>query len=432
MTKTSHLDLLTISETLSPDLPEHVGALLDQFTGLWQACETELLQLGPLYSPAAQRENATRLDRFLEKAIAELQGAPSSTDERQAAFARLEAGGRDLAMAALGLTQRQLDAMPSGPYVNVLTAFARAARRFDPSLDSSEIYQAGRNVWTMSFLQMLLGLPLQLTPAMIGYSLIYPYSDNYLDDPAVPEAEKVAFSQRFGRRLAGEAFSTSDQREGKIYRLVGLIEGQYERQNYPQVYASLFAIHRAQSKSIRLLRGRRALEQAEVLPVVFEKGGTSVLADGYLVAGRLSPTEEQTAFAFGVLTQLVDDLEDVSQDLQDGLMTVFSQAARHGSLEAVTNRTLHFARRVLSDLSFDRLPDAPQLVELLQRSVSLLIASSIGPAQKYYSRAYKQTIEAYLPFRFSYLARLRRKLARQRLPLTRLVEAFILGDGLER
>ena len=32
----------------------------------------------------------------------------------------------------------------------------------------------------------LLGLPVEVTPAVFAYSMLYPYTDNYLDDPAIP------------------------------------------------------------------------------------------------------------------------------------------------------------------------------------------------------------------------------------------------------
>jgi hypothetical protein len=67
-------------------------------------------------------------------------------------------------------------------FLEATTAFARMARRFDPAITSAEIYQAARNVWTANFLQLLLGMPVRVTPAIFAYSMLYPYSDNYLDE----------------------------------------------------------------------------------------------------------------------------------------------------------------------------------------------------------------------------------------------------------
>jgi hypothetical protein len=67
--------------------------------------------------------------------------------------------------------------------------------------------------------------------------------------------------------------------------------------------------HRAQSKSLQQLCCNPAPHQIDVVGISFEKGGTSVLADGYLVAGSLTAAQPDWIFGFGVLTQLLDDLD---------------------------------------------------------------------------------------------------------------------------
>ena len=59
----------------------------------------------------------------------------------------------------------------------------------------------------------------------------------------------------------------------------------------------------------------------------FEKGGASVLADGYLAAGTLSREEVQFIFRWGALLQLVDDLQDIRQDGGEHSLTIFTQVA---------------------------------------------------------------------------------------------------------
>ncbi len=38
----------------------------------------------------------------------------------------------------------------------------------------------------LDVLQLLLGIPVRVTPAIFAYSMLYPYGDNCLDDPAIP------------------------------------------------------------------------------------------------------------------------------------------------------------------------------------------------------------------------------------------------------
>jgi hypothetical protein len=186
------------------------------------------------------------------------------------------------------------------------------------------------------------------------------------------------------------------------------------------VYASLLAIHRSQEESIRLLQQ----ESCDVLPVVFTKGGASVLADACLANGRLTDAEASFAFDWGVLLQLGDDLQDVREDSAMGLRTIFSTA--DGPLDALTNRTLHFAQHVFTRM--DALSAAPDaLKDLLRRSSISLVVRAAGALPELYSRAYIAELETWSSFRFDFLAGRREKLARHKGRLAKLFEAFLAG-----
>jgi hypothetical protein len=249
--------------------------------------------------------------------LVELTCASQTEPEQQAMCARIRLAFRNVARLALGADEHALDTLLGNGFLEATAAFARMARRFDPAITSDAIYQAARNVWTANFLQLLLGMSVHVTPAIFAYSMLYPYSDNYLDDPAISNATKLDFNERFRRRLAGAPIARRDRREQIIFDLVGMIECEFDRAHYPQVFASLLAIHRAQSKSLQQLCGNQAPHHIDVMAISFEKGGTSVLADGYLVAGALTAAQRDWIFGFGVLTQLLDDLEDLPHNLAD-------------------------------------------------------------------------------------------------------------------
>jgi hypothetical protein len=164
------------------------------------------------------------------------------------------------------------------------------ARKLDPEIGLTDVLQAARNAWTACALQVLFGKPLRLTPSIFAYSLLYPYSDNYLDDPAVSSDTKARFNKRFGQRLEGDELSPIDDREAIIWELVGLIESEYSRKNFPQVYEALLAIHFAQHQSLRQLHDPARFRD-DVVALTVKKGGTSVLADAYLAVGELSDEE---------------------------------------------------------------------------------------------------------------------------------------------
>jgi hypothetical protein len=269
---------------------------------------------------------------------------------------------------------------------------------------------------------------MHVTPAIFAYSMLYPYTDNYLDAPSISREAKLGFSDRFGRRLEGEAVAPVNDREDAIWRLIGLIEDEYARADWPQVYASLLEIHRAQENSIRLLRHGLSRQGIDVVRLSFDKGGASVLADGYLAAGSLSPEQARFIFGWGVLLQLADDLQDVRQDRQDGMLTVFSEYAGRKPLDEATNRTLHFGQTVMQWMDGLGGPDCRALKELIKRSSRSMLIRAAGEAPDLYTAGYLAELETHSPFRFAFLDRQRRQLAKRHGLLIQLFEVFLEGE----
>jgi hypothetical protein len=403
-------------------MEERVEGLLRRTLELWWACD-ETLPLGPVYDLKEQRRRERHLEDLLRNLVAEAEQPPVDADAQAAARERLLVAGRAFCGNALGMAPRHLETLFSDEFLNGATDFVRAARQFDPAISGDDIFQASRNVWTMYGIQRLMGLPVELTPSVFAYSMLYPYSDNYLDDPAMPADVKHGFNERFSRRLMGEQTEPANPQEEIISRLVGMIEEQHDRSRAPQVFAALLAIHRAQCRSVSLLR-RAAPYEVDVLGISLEKGGTSVLADGYLVAGDLSPAQAECLFGYGALLQLVDDLQDAECDGRDGLLTVFSHPAGRWPLDALAGRTFGFGHGVLDMMDCFDAPDSGPLKELMRASADMLLIDAVGRSARYFSRRYLRQVEAFSPFRYAFLAGCRRRLARRRLSLTGMIEAF--------
>ncbi|HEX5807058.1 MAG TPA: hypothetical protein VFY25_00215 [Anaerolineales bacterium] len=362
--------------------------------------------------------------QFLDQVDRLLSNPPRSRGEARASQARLGAAFKVLAEETLGFTAAQLDLLPSQAFSDVSEEFVRRARAFDPGLSGEDIYQAGRNAWTANGLQWLLGLPVQNTPSVFAYSLLYPYTDNYLDDPAIPVATKAAFNERFRQRLAGEGLAPADAQEQVIFDLVAMIEEQYSRTDYPAVFESLLEIHQAQARSLKLIRRAAAPGEVDVLGLSFEKGGTSVLADGYLVSGSLTEAQRSYTYGHGIFAQLLDDLEDIGQDSREGRLTIYTQAAGHGSLDSLANRTFLFGRNILSGL--DCFDVAEPVRELIRRGADLLLIDTIGRTDQDYSAAFLRELEDHSPFRFSFLKEQRNDFLRRHGSLVKLMETTLL------
>jgi len=393
----------------------------------WEECPVCLPPFKETFTVAEQVAREARLEEFLKSVEGDLRRPPRTKSGRKALRERLTSASERFTKAGLDLQDDHLGLLLNGGFSEIGTQMARGARRFDPSISLPDIFQATRNAWTAAALQVLLGREMHLTPAIFAYSMLYPYTDNYLDNTAVPSGEKRKFNARIRQRLSGELIAPTREGEATLWQLFELIEGQYCRGDWPQVYASLLTIHRAQENSLRQRGSPPPVYGPDILKLSFEKGGASVLADGYLAAGSLSREEVRFLFAWGALLQLVDDLQDIRQDSHEHALTIFTQAAGRVPLDESTTRTLNFGQKVMRRM--DQMPVRCQgLKEMIQKSYMSLLIWSAGECGELYTREYLAELETHSPFRFARLAERRKQLAKLTGPLARLFEAFLTDE----
>jgi hypothetical protein len=249
---------------------------------------------------------------------------------------------------------------------------------------------------------------------------------HYLDKDSLAVDEKLRFSRRFLRMLQGGAVIAANHQDAAIAALIKLIESEYPRAEYPDVFDSLVAIHRAaQENSIRQFRQGRSLERAEVLRVSSEKGGTSVLADACLLRPTLSTDEIRVAFEWGVLLQLGDDLQDVQDDLERGSVTLFSLAAASGKpMDFLAVKLLQYGEKVGDTMA--KLPNGqPYLKELLRMNWRSLTIGAIAISGKFFSKEFLDQAERASPFRFQFLRARRERIDGRSGLNTRIFEALL-------
>jgi hypothetical protein len=401
-----------------------VEAQATQTIEVWNAGAGRSALGGVQYSVQEQEQREKAYDEALRAVERELKRTPRSKTERLQTQARITAAFARFSATALGLEPDAIDLL-TNDFLPVGTKLARWARRFDPSLSMPDIVQACRNAWTACGLQPLLGQSIGITPSILGYSLLYPYSDNYLDRVDISREAKLRFSERFRDRLRGEAALAEDDREAAIWTLVGLIEEQYPRAEFPEVFDCLLAIHRAQEQSIAQLERSGNFDEAQLLALSCAKGGTSVMADACLSHGRLSPQESRFSFGWGVLLQLGDDLQDVRQDLDRGSATLFSRAAAAGvPLDLLVMQLLRFSEQVGAQM--DELPNGNEMLRgLLRMSWRSLIIGAIAESHQFFTPEFLQEAERCSPFRYGFLRARNKKLASRQGLYATLFDAFL-------
>lgn len=295
-------------------------------------------------------------------------------------------------------------------FIDTTKEFIRECKKFDKDISYGDIGQAMRNVWIISILQKTFGKDIKFSMASFGYSMLYPYSDNYLDNPEITIEEKKKFNERFYRRLLGEELRPNSEHENQIFQLIERIEQVYDRRSFEKVYESLLIIFEGQRKSLIQQEGISNPYEKDMLDISIEKGGASVIADGYLIEGDLTAEEENFSFGYGFLLQLCDDLQDVKEDKENNHMTVMSQLAGRYELDNIVTKLINLTIEVVKEANCFRCENEELVKKLIIDNCVLMIIFAAAMAKEYFSKNYIKEIEKYLPFTMGYIEKLKSRM----------------------
>ncbi len=396
---------------------QSVGIYIDHFINIWEKSPTHFPGFNQFYSKAEKLERESNFEQIQEKMKA-MQSRSNvkklrNSNPESKFFPVFKSFLRDI----FDFEQAHLEIILSEDFRNVSKDFFYRSREFGPELSPENIYQGLRNVWIMNGLQLMMDIPVEITPSIFAYSMIYPYSDNLLDDPNISGVEKQEFSLRFNDRLHGQNPQPKNHAESQLFQLVGMFENQYNRDEFPEVYESLYAIQKGQTDSLKLSK-QSGLTDAEIRRVCIEKGGTSVLADGYLVAGKLSQKQEQALMGYGIYLQLLDDIQDIKEDTDAHTKTMCTYLGTQ-QLGEFVNRTIHFGRVALEEMKCFEAPNVDVFLNLMNRSIETMIIESVGLNDSGFSENYLVEIEGFSPLHFDFIRQKKSQSKSQRFAMFR-------------
>ncbi len=394
-----------------------IEAIIDELKGkcikVWESTPDTFPLLHRRYTANDHAVNDVRLRTFIDDSIRLVKSfnGNGSDDPVQwgSSFKHLI---YDCGVNVIGLGDVSMRVLLDGGFCDVTSDFISEAKRFDAAFKFDDILQSLRNVWIMNCIQRLMGMDIALTPSILAYSMLYPYTDNFIDTNRISVERKFGTNNKLGRRLSGEPVTAETPLEGKLFKLVDMIEAQYDRSRYPMVYQSLKGIHDAQVRSM-LQDGSAELIREDILDISVEKGGSSVLADGCLIKGSLSEAESEFIFCFGILLQLIDDLQDIGTDKINGHRTLFSLNSDKDTIQNLTNRLINFTIRVMDDdVSFAG-AGAKQIKELMKNSVVFLIMGAVACNDGIYGGKYLSALQEHSPIDFECLKNCYKKIGRE-------------------
>ncbi len=285
-------------------------------------------------------------------------------------------------------------------YLESTNAFIENAKAHDPDFEVIDLFQAIRNVWIMNSLQLFFGSKVAMTPSIFSYSMLYPYTDNYLDDPMISKTDKRNFNARFQMVLEGRTPENVTPKEAKIFAMIKNIEGQYDRHSNPEVFQSLLLIQDAQVSSMNQ-DAKTKIASDMILPLSFYKGGSSVLADSFLVKGKLSPEEMDFSFGYGSFLQLLDDFQDAEEDRSNHHWTLFSIKDECDIYDREVDKLLSFIYSVMNKHTFDT--DNEMLIkDVIKECTIIMVMEVIGRNPHFVSDKLYKSLESYSKVRLSF------------------------------
>ncbi len=407
----------------------NIDFLVQDFTLFWHHADENLPQLGDTFSVEEKRKREEGLLQFSKSMKNDIDLKSFNPAKRKQLENKAQHTFGTFFQNSFNFSSSETAIISNMGFSGVTKRFMTMARRFDPEVKMDDVFQACRNLWIVNSLQIMLNEPVKLTPSIFAYSMLYPYSDNLLDNPHISTQQKLEFSKRFRFRLEGQEVIPANENEKIIFDLVALIENDWDRVKYPKVFESLLSIHDAQTKSIFLSKNEEMLSYNDLLTICIEKGGTSVLADGYLINGDLTEEQERFCFGFGTFLQFVDDIQDIHEDIENNIETLFTHASYSGQLDIFTNKAISFTQDILSDLSCFPFQNSSEMKSLMNKSINFLLTEAVGLNHHYFSQKYVSKIENYSPFGFEFVRRKRSNMDANRISLMKKIESFVFDEA---
>ncbi|WP_315120196.1 class 1 isoprenoid biosynthesis enzyme [uncultured Clostridium sp.] len=382
---------------------KNIDYLINLYRDIWWNSSTELRLNIEATTCFEKNKNEKNFDRFINLMISHIKSFPKKDKERLKWKEKADNYIENIILKEDAFKLGVIDKEMKSRFFKVTKEFIKECKSFDSNLNYKDIGQAMRNVWIISIFQKVIDSDIEFTNAIFGYSMLYPYTDNYLDDSSISMEEKKNFNDRFSKRLKGEKIKGINSHEEKVYKLVEYIESVFKRENYKEVYEKLLLIHDGQVKSLTQQEVLSAPYEKDILGISIEKGGASVLVDGYLINGALTKDEEIFAYGYGFLLQLCDDLQDVGRDLENNHMTIMSQLAEKYPLDMITNKLMNLTISIIDDENCFKGSNKEELKELIKNNCIIMILFAIAHNKNFFSKEYVKVIEIFLPFTLSYI-----------------------------
>lgn len=288
-------------------------------------------------------------------------------------------------------------------FMNEQMEFMRNLRRFSPELNMQDAGQAIRNYMVYSMFSELFNGRHIFNHSAFGYSMLYPFTDNFIDNPDTPADYKLAYNEMIRKKITGLPVSCDTTHSKKTCELLDMILKIHPKGSDSGIQGLLLLMLEAQESSLY----EQHHPDCDELWISLYKGGISVLIDRCFVDHEL--TEEDALFylGFGFMLQLADDLQDIQNDLDNESYTLFTRNTETLKEELLVNKLLNFTAGLMDKYH------APNdnFKDFIFNCSCLLIYTSASGSRTFFSQEYLDKLEAFMPVSFDFLENIKKDLS---------------------
>lgn len=291
---------------------------------------------------------------------------------------------------------------------NEAKCLLRRIRSFDSELSVNDMGQAVRNYLVYAIFLELNSLPQKCTASIFGYSMLYPYTDNYIDSKENSDAQVKHYNKLIFDKLSKKDMQNlqiESEYEQKTVELLSAIEEDYNKDD--DIFNGLLLMLEAQKISLIQSEINSSLNKADILDISIYKGGLSVLIDRYFINKPMTEADWHFYYGFGFLLQLCDDLQDISEDRVTKNDTLFSTAKTTDEVEQNIYRLLNYADYIFNSYIS---PNEPFKEFLRQHSFLLILISALG-SKEHLSSKWLLWLDNKLPVSIAYIENMKESIS---------------------
>jgi hypothetical protein len=194
----SNLDVYTMVEKLK-----------NKYMNLWWATDKSFPSFNNEINLKDKIINERNMNKFLNDLFLQLKECPKNKNEREEWRITLWSTIKTFGYNS-GFTEDEINGDFSKSLPKITHKFICNIKEFDNNITLDKMVQALRNVWIMNILQVLFNIKVEYSPSIFAYSMLYPYTDNYLDNPLISFEDKKSINERFKLRLEGKKIDGSN------------------------------------------------------------------------------------------------------------------------------------------------------------------------------------------------------------------------------